>query len=111
TYVDAVLARLRSEAKDYDGREQQRVTVRPRAGARMAVYEPATRTIALPPFEVGGRWALRASVVLHELTHHLSGEQHHTAAWRATFLRLLEDAWLPVTAQLLQLAYSAVGLV
>ncbi|WP_220793110.1 DUF2786 domain-containing protein [Nocardioides stalactiti] len=110
TYVDTVLARLRADAKDYDGREQQTVVVRPRAGARMAVYEPATGTIALPPFEVGGRWALRATVVLHELTHHLSGEALHTAAWRATFLRLLEDVGLPVTAQLLQLAYAAEGL-
>ncbi|KAA1424240.1 DUF2786 domain-containing protein [Nocardioides antri] len=110
TYLDAVLARLRADGKDYDGREQQVVTVRPRAGARMATYEPATQTIALPPYAVGGRWALRATVVLHELTHHLSGEQHHTPAWRATFLRLLEDAGLPVTAQLLQLAYAAEGL-
>lgn len=110
TYVDAVLERLRADGKDYDGRELEQVAVRPRAGARMAVYEPTTRTIALPPFEVGGRWALRATVVLHELTHHLSGESHHTATWRATFLRLLEDAGLPVTAQLLQLAYAAEGL-
>ncbi|WP_183100630.1 DUF2786 domain-containing protein [Nocardioides pelophilus] len=110
TYVDTVLERLRSDGKDYHGRELEQVAVRPRAGARMAVYEPATRTIALPPFEVGGRWALRATVVLHELTHHLSGEAHHTATWRATFLRLLEDVGLPVTAQLLQLAYAAEGL-
>jgi putative metallohydrolase (TIGR04338 family) len=110
TYVDAVLERLRAAGKDYDGRELEQVTVRPRAGARMAVYEPETRTIALPPFEIGGRWALRATVVLHELTHHLSGEHHHTPTWRATFLRLLEDAGLPVTAQLLQLAYAAEGL-
>jgi putative metallohydrolase (TIGR04338 family) len=109
-YVDAVLDRLRAAGADYDGREQEVVAVRPRAGARMAVYEPDTRTIALPPFEVGGRWALRGTVVLHELTHHLSGEQHHTAVWRATFLRLLEDSGLPVTAQLLQLAYAAEGL-
>lgn len=109
-YVDTVLARLREVGADYAGREQDQVSVRPRAGARMATYDPATRTIALPPFEVGGRWALRATVVLHELTHHLSGEQHHTPQWRATFLRLLEDAGLPVTAQLLQLAYAAEGL-
>ncbi|MDZ5623417.1 DUF2786 domain-containing protein [Nocardioides bizhenqiangii] len=109
-YVDAVLERLREAGKDYEGRELEQVTVRPRAGARMAVYEPSTRTIALPPFEVGGRWALRATVVLHELTHHLSGEQAHSPLWRATFLRLLEDAGLPVTAQLMQLAYAAEGL-
>ncbi len=110
TYVEAVLTRLRAAGADYGGREQQDVTVRPRAGARMATYDATTRTIALPPFAVGGRWALRATVALHELTHHLSGEQHHTPVWRATFLRLLEDAGLPVTAQLLQLAYAAEGL-
>ena len=110
SYTEAVLVRLRSAGKDYDGREQQQVTVRPRAGARMATYDAESQTIALPSFEVGGRWALRATVVLHELTHHLSGEQHHTASWRATFLRLLEDAGLPVTAQLMQLAYAAEGL-
>jgi len=110
TYVEAALARLRAAGADYGGREQQEVTVRPRAGARMATYDATTRTIALPPFAVGGRWALRATVVLHELTHHLSGEQHHTPVWRATFLRLLEDVGLPVTAQLLQLAYAAEGL-
>ncbi|RHW27672.1 DUF2786 domain-containing protein [Nocardioides immobilis] len=110
TYVEAVLTRLRAAGADYGGREQQDVTVRPRAGARMATYDAPTRTIALPPFAVGGRWALRATVALHELTHHLSGEQHHTPVWRATFLRLLEDAGLPVTAQLLQLAYAAEGL-
>jgi putative metallohydrolase (TIGR04338 family) len=110
SYTEAVLARLRSAGKDYDGREQHQVTVRPRAGARMATYDADSQTIALPSFEVGGRWALRATVVLHELTHHLSGEQHHTASWRATFLRLLEDAGLPVTAQLMQLAYAAEGL-
>ncbi|MEZ0578514.1 TIGR04338 family metallohydrolase [Nocardioides sp. MH1] len=109
-YVDAALDRLRAAGKDYAGRELEEVAVRPRAGARMAVYEPETRTIALPPFEVGGRWALRASVVLHELTHHLSGERLHNPEWRATFLRLLEDVGLPVTAQLLQLAYAAEGL-
>ncbi len=109
-YADAVLARLRTGGKDYGGREQQQVAVRPRAGARMATYDPTTRTIALPPFAVGGGWALRATVVLHELTHHLSGETLHTASWRATFLRLLEDAGLPVTAQLMQLAYAAEGL-
>jgi putative metallohydrolase (TIGR04338 family) len=109
-YVEAVLARLRTDGRDYDGRELRQVTVRPRAGARMATYDPATRTIALPSFKVGGSWALRATVVLHELTHHLSGEQRHSALWRATFLRLLEDAGLPVTAQLLQLAYAAEGL-
>ncbi|UMG91670.1 TIGR04338 family metallohydrolase [Nocardioides sp. TF02-7] len=109
-YVDKVLALLRSEERDYGGREHEAVTVRPRAGARMATYDPVARTIALPPFEVGGQWALRATVVLHELTHHLSGEGDHGPRWRATFLRLLEDVGSPVTAQLLHVAYAAQGL-
>ena len=109
-YVDRVLAQLRDTGKEYDGRERQAVGVRSRAGHRMATYDPQTRTIALPPFEKGGRWALRSTVVLHELTHHLSGESTHGATWRTTFLRLLEDIGSPVTAQLLQLAYAAEGL-
>jgi putative metallohydrolase (TIGR04338 family) len=109
-YADKVLDHLQSSGKEYDGRERQPVSVRPREGARMAVYDPLTRTIALPPFERGGRWALRSTVVLHELTHHLSGESTHGAGWRATYLRLLEDVGLPVVAQLLHLAYAGEGL-
>ncbi|HYG93800.1 MAG TPA: TIGR04338 family metallohydrolase [Nocardioides sp.] len=109
-FVDKVLEHLHSSEKKYDGRELVPVAVRPRAGSRMAHYEPATLTIALPPFEVGGRWALRGLVVLHEIAHHLADEVGHGPRWRATFLRLLEDIGRPVTAQLLQLAYAQEGL-
>jgi putative metallohydrolase (TIGR04338 family) len=109
-FVEKVLAHLRDHERTYDGRELLDVGVRPRAGNRMAHYEPATLTIALPPFEVGGRWALRGLVVLHEIAHHLADESSHGPRWRATFLRLLEDLGRPVTAQLLQLAYAQEGL-
>ncbi|MCL2541107.1 MAG: DUF2786 domain-containing protein [Nocardioidaceae bacterium] len=64
----------------------------------------------MPPFEVGGRWALRGLVVMHELAHHLSGALDHGADFRTTFLRLLEDVGSAVIAQLLQVAYAAEGL-
>jgi putative metallohydrolase (TIGR04338 family) len=109
-YVDQVLTHLRDRGADYDGREQQTVSVRARSGSRMATYVADTATIAVPSFEVGGRWALRGLVVLHELAHHLAGEPDHGPAFRATSLRLLEDVGSPVIAQLLQVAYAAEGL-
>lgn len=110
SYVAKVLDHLREHSRSYDGRELIDVSVRPRNGRTQAHYEPDTLTIAVPPFEVGGRWALRGSVVLHELAHHLCGERDHGAAFRTTHLRLLEDIGQPVTADLLHLAYAREGL-
>ncbi|MGW0174936.1 TIGR04338 family metallohydrolase [Rhodococcus sp. NPDC003322] len=47
------------------------VTVRTRAGAKAAHYEPGTATLAVPVVGGRSRWALRELVVLHELAHHL----------------------------------------
>ncbi|HWJ80645.1 MAG TPA: TIGR04338 family metallohydrolase [Nocardioides sp.] len=109
-YVEQVLGHLTYHDKDYGGRELDEVAVRARRGRTRAEYLPDERVIAVPPFEVGGRWALRGAVVLHEIAHHLSGEPGHGAPFRATFLRLLEDIGSPVTAELLHLAYAAEGL-
>lgn len=109
-YAAQVLAHLRECEVDYAGREQTDVIVRARRGHRMATYLQEPPTIAVPPFEAGGRWALRGLVLLHELAHHLSGELVHRAGFRSTFLRLLEDIGSPVIAQLLQVAYAAEGL-
>ncbi|TIC87471.1 TIGR04338 family metallohydrolase [Nocardioides sp. GY 10113] len=109
-YVDRVLAHLRERGKQYGGREAVPVAVRPRRGNRAATYSLSTATIAVPPFERGGRWALRGLVVLHEIAHHLHGEDGHGPAWRGTFVRLLEDIGSPVTAELLQHAYAEEGL-
>ncbi|GAB2987076.1 TIGR04338 family metallohydrolase [Nocardioides montaniterrae] len=109
-YVEQVLTHLRDRGCDYAGREQARVGVRARQGRTKAIYTPEPPTIAVPPFEVGGRWALRGLVVLHELTHHLSGALDHGADFRTTYLRLLEDIGNPVLAQLLHLTYAAQGL-
>jgi putative metallohydrolase (TIGR04338 family) len=69
-YVDAVLALewVRDGAPTVAP-----VRVRARNGATRAEYEFETRTIALPTHRVGGRWAMRELVVLHELAHHLTG--------------------------------------
>jgi putative metallohydrolase (TIGR04338 family) len=45
--------------------------LRPRRGVRMAHWEPPG-TIALPVPEHGEPWALRETVLLHELAHHLT---------------------------------------
>lgn len=112
TYVDQVLAHLRDRDRGYAGRERLPVRVRARAGNQAAGYERLTTTIALPSYEVGGRWALRGLVVLHELAHHLTEdpEAGHGPAWRATYVRLLEDVGSPVLAGLLHRAFRAEGL-
>ena len=50
------------------------VVLRERRGQQAAHYE-APGTIALPLTRYGEPWALRETVLLHELAHHL---QHHT---------------------------------
>lgn len=107
-YVDQVLAHLRASGKEYGGLESRSVSVVARRGNAKATY--AVGVISIPPFEVGGSWALRSTVVLHELAHHLSGADSHSAAFRATFIRLLEDIGKPVWAELLHLAFASEGL-
>lgn len=111
-YVDAILAHLRDRGRDYRGREELPVRVRARAGNQAAGYEVLTATIALPSYDVGGQWALRGLVVLHELAHHLTEDHEagHGPAWRATYVRLLEDIGSPVLAGLLHRAFGAEGL-
>ncbi|MFC7493971.1 MULTISPECIES: DUF7168 domain-containing protein [unclassified Nocardioides] len=114
TYVDRVLHHLAATDATYldrGGHDLTRVPlrVRPRRGRLRAVYEadelPDHGVIALPTREVGGRWSLRAAVVLHEVAHHLTAGGGHGPAFRATHLRLLEDLGLPVQAELLHTAY------
>lgn len=89
-YVDAVLQLgwIRRLAAD---RAALPVRVRARAGATRAEYEWATSTIAVPPHRVGGRWAMRELVVLHELAHHLAPGEQHGSAFVAMFVRLVEE--------------------
>jgi putative metallohydrolase (TIGR04338 family) len=49
-----------------------KVTVRQRKGVTRAHYERGLGTIAVPD----DKWALRESVILHELAHHFGGVGH-----------------------------------
>lgn len=70
------------------------VTVRVRAGATAAHYEPATNTLAVPTRGRESRWALRELVVLHELAHHLgpdgADEPPHGAGFVGRYLDIVE---------------------
>jgi putative metallohydrolase (TIGR04338 family) len=89
-YVDAVLALdwVRRAAPD---RATITVRVRARAGARKAEYEPLTHTIAVPTHRIGGGWAMRELVVLHELAHHLTGGADHGPEFVAILVDLVAE--------------------
>jgi putative metallohydrolase (TIGR04338 family) len=89
-YVDAVLA-LDWVRRAAPQRAALPAWVRARAGATKAEYEFATHTIAVPPHRVGGRWAMRELVILHEIAHHLTPDAAHGAAFVAQFLQLVEE--------------------
>lgn len=89
-YVDAVLA-LDWVARMAPERARLPVRVRPRAGATKAEYEFLTATIAVPPHRIGGRWAMRELVVLHELAHHLAVETGHGPAFVAPLVQLVTE--------------------
>lgn len=79
------------------------VTVRSRRGVTQAHYEHATSTIAIPPYRLSG-WALRETVVLHELAHHLTPGAGHGPAFCAALLYLFEHVIAPEAAHLLRVA-------
>jgi putative metallohydrolase (TIGR04338 family) len=83
------------------------VWVRARAGATRAHYSWTTSTIALPPHEIGGQWALRELVVLHELAHHLGDPEQaaHGPGFVATVLALVAELIGPEAEFLLRTAY------
>jgi putative metallohydrolase (TIGR04338 family) len=62
--------------------------LRPRRGQRSAHWEPPG-VIALPVPQHGEPWALRESVLLHELAHHVGETSGLTAGHRAPFPALL----------------------
>jgi putative metallohydrolase (TIGR04338 family) len=64
-------------------------SVRARRGTRKAHYEPTTQTIAVPP-HVGSRdsWAMRETVVLHELAHHLTRGHGHDSTFCSALIFL-----------------------
>ena len=90
------------------------VRVRTRKGQGQAHWE-APGTIALPVPEHGQPWALRESVLLHELAHHVAFHSHkaadHGATYRACMLELVEQELGPEAALALRVAYGEQRLV
>lgn len=85
------------------------VEVRARRGNRAAHYDMATSTIAVPPRAIGGQWALRGSVLLHELAHHVAGTGHD-AAWRGAYLTLLGMTGQPIRERVQEMLFLDCGL-
>lgn len=90
------------------GHDIQPPKVRARKGALKAHYEPATQTVAIPPYDRGGSWALKQDTVLHEFAHHMSPGQGHGPAFRRAMLNLLTV--LGWDDDLLRDCYAQVGL-
>jgi putative metallohydrolase (TIGR04338 family) len=89
-YVDAVLA-LGWVRHAAPAQAAMSVRVRARAGATKAEYDAVSRTIAVPTHRVGGRWAMRELVVLHELAHHLAPGGGHGPTFVTTLLELVSE--------------------
>jgi len=107
-FVDAVLT-LDFVRRAAPERAALPVRVRARAGATKAEYEFATHTIAVPPHRVGGRWAMRELVVLHEIAHHLAPEPGHGPAFLACFLHLVGELIGDEAAFLLRSSFLDAG--
>jgi putative metallohydrolase (TIGR04338 family) len=109
-YVEAVLALNWVGARWPDAADRA-VTVRARASAQRAHYERASATIALPPFERGGGWALRELVVLHELAHHVTDESlpMHGAEFVTNLLELVSELLGPEAEFILRTTYAENG--
>lgn len=85
------------------------VQVRERRGITRAHYDRDTSTIAIPPYRLGSRsqqgWALRETLVLHELAHHLCDESGHGPDFTAHELYLFEHVIGPEAAHLLRVSF------
>ncbi len=84
-------------------------SLRPRRGVRAAHWEPPG-VIALPVPRHGEPWALRESVLLHELAHHV-GEtlglcRRHQPPFPAVLLVLVDAVLGPEAALALRIAYG-----
>jgi putative metallohydrolase (TIGR04338 family) len=89
------------------------VVLRARKGPGKAHWEEPG-VIALPVPEHGQPWALRESVLLHELAHHVAFHSHgaadHGPTYRACMLDLVGQALGPEALLALRVAYGEAGL-
>ena len=89
------------------------VVLRTRKGQGKAHWEEPG-VIALPVPVHGQPWALRESVLLHELAHHVAFHRHgvadHGPTYRACMLELVGQALGPEAALALRVSYGEAGL-
>ena len=90
------------------GRDVYPPTVRPRKGALKAHYDTALQSVFIPPYEIGGSWALTTATAIHEFAHHLSPGAGHGAEFRAAMVDCLNV--LGWDSELLLRCYEGVGL-
>ena len=85
--------------------------VRERAGAARAHYERPGAIVAVPTHRTGGGWALRELVILHELAHHLGGDEPeaHGGPFVDRLLDLVDGVVGPEAALLMRISMLDVG--
>lgn len=82
--------------------------VRARKGDSQAHYSPSKREIAIP--DELGSWALRETVVLHELAHHLAYLDGHGARFRRAEIFLYGLCMSPEVGLAQQVLWAQAGL-
>jgi len=112
-YVDAAL-QMPAVRDRWPDRSKLRCTVRRRRGSTQAHYEFSGAVIAVPTAMTdrnGTAWAMRESVVLHELVHHLIGETEpfHGKPFREAMQDLVELMIGPELRLLLLVSYADAG--
>ena len=90
------------------GRQVNPPAVKPRKGALKAHYDTALQSVFIPPYEIGGSWALTTATAIHEFAHHLSPGAGHGAEFRAAMVDCLNV--LGWDSELLLRCYESVGL-
>lgn len=108
-YVDTVL-RLPNVRRRWPrvGRDVRVVGTKARPHAH---YDPAVREIHVPTHGpvTSISWAMRETVILHEIAHHLEHDGHGPR-WRGAFCYLLEDCVAPEAGFMMTVFMSEEGL-
>lgn len=76
-----------------------------------ATYDPSKKEILIPTHDLyaGTGWAMRESVLIHEIAHHLE-QDSHGPRWRGAFCFLLEDCIAPEAGFMLRVFMDMEGL-
>lgn len=107
-YVDEVLT---MPAVVELGPSRGSVVVRARRAATAAHYENDGHGVIAVPDRLGGTWALRELVVLHEVAHHVCGPDGppHGPRFVATFCALAGAVMGPEVGHVLRVVYAKEG--